>query len=362
MTHQGTYRAAEGDFLDLNIKEQADWAKSHYPALMANRPSGMSEDYQFMPSHTIAKTLHNDFGLRLVEVGQQHSRSRDPAGQEHFMKFRMPNEMMNLNQVGDSIPELVIMNSHNGRSTIRAYAGIFRFVCANGMVVSEQSFGQIKLRHFGEKNTFSVFQEVLTGMARRINVLDARLAKMNSVMLSPLQQRRLAKEVMGLRKVPDWVETAHVLEAHRPADMADADGLRSLWVTFNVIQENLTARTVVHAPENSRPVQMRPITGARAHVLTNEKIWNGLEVFAEENFKDLGLDLEELFDQPALALEAPKAEPKAAPRSATEILSLATYEQLCDATPEELEAFTPEEKKKLSSRKSYLKRKAAAVS
>lgn len=356
MEYRGTYRAGEGEFLDLNKKDDADWTKKNYPAIMATRPIGMSEDYQFMPSFELAKTLHNQFDMRLVEVGQQHSRSRDPAGQEHFMKFRMPRALMELKRVGDSAPELIIMNSHNGRSTIRAYAGIFRFVCVNGLVVSEHSFGQIKLRHFGEKNTFPVFQGVMGDMARRMQVLDVRLEKMNSILLNRGQQLRLAREIMAERKVPSWVEPEHVLQVHRPEDQVDAAGLRSLWVTFNVIQENLTAKTVIHAPENSRAVQMRPITGARAHVLTNERIWNGLEVFVTKSFKEIGIEDGELFDAPkSLAEEA-----KPVHRGPTEILALATYEQLCAVTEAELADFTPEERKKLSSRKSYLKRKEKA--
>lgn len=369
LTRAPIFRTAEGEFLDLSVRADADYCKANYPAIMATRPIGMSDEYQFMPSFDIAKMLHDKFDMRLVEVGQQFSRSRDPAGQEHFMKFRFPGAMQKLERLGDSAPELVIMNSHNGRSTIRAYAGIFRMVCSNGMVVSETSFGQIKLRHFGEKNSFGNFKEVLGDMARRMNILDARLSKMNSVLLDDKQQRNLARMIMKKRVTPSWFEPEMALQAHREADAVRVDGLRSLWVTFNVIQENLTAKTIVHERANARPVQIRPLTGARAHLLTNERIWAGLESFVEKEMSHL---TSELFDQQIVegvatdVLPQQEAEPvgqeattEVVLRTANEILALATYDQICGVSEAELAGMTADERKKLSSRKSYLKRKEA---
>jgi hypothetical protein len=355
ISYIGNHREAEGDAIDLTNPEVEAWAKKHFPAVMANRPVGMSENYQFMPTHTMAKRMIKDFGLKLVEIGQQNSRSRDPSGQEHFLKFRLPTAL-SFKHIRDSVPELVIMNSHNGRSTVRAYAGVFRMVCSNGMVISEQSFGQIKLRHFGEHNTFANFNKVLTEMAQKLQVLDARLSKLDGILLSQAEQRRLARHVMKLRAVPDWVEPHHVLEVHRKEDELDAAGMRSAWVTFNVIQENLTTRTIVHEREGQRNVQLRPLSGARAHVLTNEKIWQGLELFLQKEMPHLASDL---MDMQALE-EVAEEKAKAAPRGAKEIFELATYDQICGVTDEEREALTSEERKKLSSRKSYLKRKENA--
>jgi len=353
MNRTPIFRTGEGEFIDMNSKEDLEWCKQHYPAFSANRPSNMSEDYQFMPTHKMATDLQNQFGLRMVEIGQQFSRSRDPRGQEHFAKFRMPSSLMNLAEVGDSAPELVLMNSHNGRMTVRAYAGVFRFVCANGMVVSEKSFGKLALRHFGVNNTYEAFSELLGKMATGVAILDSRMAKMNAVLLDRGQQVRLAREVMAQRGVPTWVEPEHALQVHRPSDQVREDGLRSLWVTFNVIQENLTSRDVVHAPENARPVRMRPLVGARAHVITNERVWHGLDAFIEKELGHLTGELLEAQVAPKLQIAAPKP----APRGATAILALATYDEVCGVTPAELELLTKEQRTKLSSRKSYLKKK-----
>lgn len=380
------FRTGELESLDLRNADTAHWMRAHFPAIMADRPINMSDSYQFMPSHRIATNLAEQFEMTLVEVGQQFSRARNPAGQEHFMKFRMPGDLAKLPGVGDSVPEIVIMNSHNGRSTIRAYAGIFRMVCANGMVVSEKSFGQIKLRHFGLDNTFVEFNKVLGLMARRMTILDNRMARMKEVILTPHEQNQLAIQLMKLRGTPDWLEAADLLAANRIEDERAEGGERSLWTTFNTLQENLTSKSIGRHFDDARDRSIRPLSGARAHILTNEKLWAGLEFFIEEHFPKLAADT---FDKPAQAPlplakgvvkveDVPEAEviseeggseavrcfeltdlpvAKPAVRSFEELLALKTFSEMDSITAEEYELLDKELKTKLQKRKSYLKNK-----
>ena len=282
------YRTAEGETLNIKDKEVRDFLSSNYPAVMANRPVGMSESYQFMPTWKLAETLQEGFGVGIVSVGQQFSRKRDPAGQEHFVKFRLPSDNFSL-KVNDSVPELVLFNSHNGRSTIRAYAGVFRMVCANGMVVCEESFGSLKLRHFGEGNSYSAFEELLKDLGQKFKTLDDRIKAMSETILTVGQQQQLARFMMARRGTPNWVEPNMVLVGRRPEDQAiDGDGRRSLWITFNVIQENLTnSDEVSWSPESGRTRSLRRLTGARADILKNEAIWGGMETFIAKRFPDM---------------------------------------------------------------------------
>ena len=74
--------------------------------------------------------------------------------------------------VGDSIPEMVLINSNNGSRAFRFEAGIFRLVCENGMIIKEADFGSIRQVHMGEfdlnphidqfvKNTLKTTNKVL---------------------------------------------------------------------------------------------------------------------------------------------------------------------------------------------------------
>ncbi len=388
----GRKRFAETNLLDVRKSEDMDYLRDHFPAIASNHAVGMSDEYQFMPTFKMAEMLAQDFNMKIAEVGQQWSRRRNPAGQEHFIKFRMPSDSgIQLKSVGDSIPELVIMNSHNGRSTIRAYAGIFRLVCSNGMVVADRSFGALKLRHFGEKNSYSNFSQLLAALAKGMSVLDGRLTAMRDQMMTPHQQNQLAKHLMALRGVPDWLEAKDVLEARRVDDEREENGNRSVWTTFNVLQENLTNASIHGVIEGRRNASIRPLTGARAHILQNEKIWDGLELFIEEHYPTIaalnserkaaiikpqvedaetvpepiaeepvnGQAEEDATDnradaQPEEHAPAPKLE-----RSFEDLMNLVTYQEMAEVASEELQGLDAQQRTKFVKRKSYLKGKQA---
>lgn len=359
------YRTAEKEILDIRNQEVRGFLSKNYPAIMAERPVGMSGDYQFMPSYKIAETLIDRFNLGLVAVSQQFSRARDPRGQEHFMRFRLP-ETVGLNEVGDSVPELVIMNSHNGRSTLRAYAGIFRLVCSNGMVIAESSFGKMTMRHFGAENSFDALSKLLDHMAGNFKKVDSRMKALDNFLLSPHQQNSLANAMMKARKTPGWVEPGMILKARRSIEQVNELGQRSLWKTYNVLQESLAeARDVAFDGAGSRARSLRPLSGARAQILTNERLWGAMEQYIAENLpklaEELGI-LGEVVDAEATTVVAEdQAEEQAAQESAilrgfNELMAL-SYEDMATVSQEEISSLSAEEKKKLSSRKSYLKKK-----
>lgn len=283
------YRSGERDFIDMRKEDDVAFLRKNFPAMMSQgRSPHMSEGYQFMPSWKIATTLQEKYNMQLVSVAQQRSLKRDPAYQEHTMRFRMPN-LPKMVSVGDTVPEIIISNSHNGRSRFKMYAGLFRFVCSNGLVISDFELGGAIFRHFGENNSYDSFREKLGTTARRMQILDERVQRMQEVILRPEDQTALARLMMEARKAPAWMEPHMVLKAHRPEEEMTADGNRNLWTTFNVLQENLANREQefeIERPDGSGTTtrRLRKIQSAMADVATNEALWQRLEAFIEKRF------------------------------------------------------------------------------
>lgn len=65
---------------------------------------------------------------------------------KHMLRFQRHDVMKN-NQ--GLYPELVLINSHDGLSSYRLMAGLFRVVCANGMIAG-QSYDEIRIKHQGD--------------------------------------------------------------------------------------------------------------------------------------------------------------------------------------------------------------------
>lgn len=360
MARINSFRTADSDYLDLRNEDTINWISTHYPAITArDRSSNLSDDYQFLSTINVARTLQDRFGLQLVYVSQQHSSRRNPAHQEHVLRFQFPDSgPVQLKNVGDSHPELVLSNSHNGRSAIRFYAGIFRLVCSNGMVVADSYFGRFKVRHFGS-DAIGRFNTLMDDSARRMSILDARIKKMQSLVLHPHDQNALANIMIEARKAPKWVGPKDVLIARRAEDEGTVDGHRSLWKTFNVLQENLTNREIDFRPEGQRPGFIRPITGSMRDLVTNEALWLRLEEFISERFPEaFGETIEGEqgggYLPPAEPEEATEAEPGV--RSFDQLMKL-SYAEMANISEEESAALSKDERKKLSSRKSYLKGK-----
>ena len=174
-------------------------------------------------------------------------------------------------------PEVVLLNSHDGTSAYQLMAGIFRFVCLNGMVVADRDFGTLKVQHKG-----NVVDQVIEGshavLQESIRAVD-RADAWAWVTLSGDERLAMAESAHVLRfgeersgQVAKLVPPAQLLSVRRHQDAA-----HDLWTTMNVVQENairggLTAwdRDVNN---RRRRVATRPVNGIDQNVRLNRALW-----------------------------------------------------------------------------------------
>jgi hypothetical protein len=250
--------------------------RKEFPALFNHKPAQhCSDKYQLYRSDELID-LMGEKGMKLVEIGQQAARQRDPRTQLHTMRFQ-PIDVPPVFGVNDSAPEIVIMNGHDGRNRFKALAGIFRFICSNGMVVSDMELGKVVVRHFGTNNTFDKVSAIVGDMPDAINKMHGKILDWSALTLNEHEQTLLAMELIKARQAPDWVTSDHVLEARRD-DEQPVDGQRTLWTTFNVLQENLT-NAEVNGKEGDRRTSLRPLQGAWRNVQANEALWTAAETY-----------------------------------------------------------------------------------
>jgi predicted kinase len=271
-----------------------------FPSVFNKRRStNVSEDYQLYRSDDVIRIMANH-GLNLVEVSQEKmgwSKKRFPHTQIHTMRFTAPEIALRDFGVGDSRPEVVVMNSHDGRCVFRAMAGVYRLVCSNGMIVADQQFGSVVRRHYGEANAFSKVKEIIADMPRVVEVVSNRIADWSALPLDNKAQIALAKLCMKERNAPEWLHPEQVLEHRRDGEQVDSNGHRDLWKTFNVLQENLTNAQVARIGGEGRGRSILPITGTVGNVATNQKLWAAAEAYAEERIGKLKGDAKEAFEK-----------------------------------------------------------------
>jgi hypothetical protein len=264
--------------------------KQAFPAIFNTRRAvTVSEDYKLYRSDKIIDIMQ-DKGLQLVEVGQERigwSKRRQPHTQIHTMRFRDPRFSRTSMKVGDSVPEILIKNSHDGRCLFQAMAAVFRLVCSNGLVLPDVNLGAIRRRHYGEANDFAKVQEIIAELPKAVSLISDRIERWESVMLNEREQAKLATMLANV-KMPsgsirgrEWLTPDLLLEHRRDADAPEANGQRSLWKTFNVLQEALTNATISHETEGQRRRSIRPITGVVDNIGTNQRLWSTADTYLE---------------------------------------------------------------------------------
>jgi hypothetical protein len=235
-----------------------------------------SERYAYIPTAEILAGLRRE-GFEVFSAMQARARSDDRREHtKHLVRLRhVGGRVLN---VGDSVAEICLMNSHDGSSSYQMFAGLLRLVCQNGLMVPDAVLGSVKVPHSGKARDRVVegAYEILDGYTRVIESRD----DMQAVSLNEEEQSLFATAALALR-YDDKVQAAPItatrlLDARRAADKGP-----DLWSTFNRVQENmirggLEART----PRGAR-TSTRAITGIDQNVRLNKALWLLADKMAE---------------------------------------------------------------------------------
>jgi len=99
------------------------------------KASHLTDKYIQTPTIRVVEDLMN-LGWEVTKV--QEVKSRKYAGfQKHLLMFRHPNIMIKGQNGDDAQPQILLTNSHDGKAAFNFRVGIFRFVCENGLVISD---------------------------------------------------------------------------------------------------------------------------------------------------------------------------------------------------------------------------------
>lgn len=262
MTRSGTMPELSRDLLTRQV-----------PAAYAEKAhAGTSHRYAFFSTDTVVEALRES-GWAPVIAQEQRARAEDRFGfQKHLIRFHRREELEHA-VLYDSRLELVLMNSHDGGCAFRLYAGVFRLVCSNGLVVSEASFGAISIRH-----THRTVQQVVDAsqkIARNSDEIGGRIDAFRQRELTETERTDFASRALALRY--DSAEVAPVRPAYLLEPKRSEDRGTSLWQTFNVVQERMMrgSRPDVFKArlENRRTARVRALTGLDAQLNLNRDLW-----------------------------------------------------------------------------------------
>jgi hypothetical protein len=251
------------------------------PSVFASQAmDGVSGKYTFLPTSEIVSRMRTN-GWVPVSVKEQAVRLDTRRGfQKHVIRFQRADQM---GQILEYRPEICLLNSHDRSSAYQLHAGLYRFICSNGLIVADSTFEHISIRHSGfdpDRVIDASFRvlESIPQLAENVEGFRARR-------LTPVEQRAFAEAAIILKY--DETQNApvgpdKVLQARRYEDSGD-----DLWKVFNRLQENLTRgglKDYSRRKENGkRHVRTRPVTGIDENVKLNKALWHLAEVLKNSN-------------------------------------------------------------------------------
>jgi hypothetical protein len=262
-----------------NFKSEAltdEHLRLEAPSIFASGPmSGLSQRYAFVPTTEIIAGLREKHWLP-VHVEQQRVRTAARFGfQKHLIRFRRAEQMQTLDEWNE---ELVLTNSHDAGCAYLMRVGIYRRLCSNGLVVSDETFETIRFRHAGLKaeevveSSYRVLEYIPMVAALIDGFRNQRLGDAESLTFA---ERALLLRFDTLEKAP--IEPQTLLTPRRAEDQGS-----DLWTTFNCVQENLVRGGLSDNRRDraGRLRSLRSLRGIDSKITLNKELWNLAEAMA----------------------------------------------------------------------------------
>ena len=235
------------------------------PSIFAQAPHGSRSDrYSYIPTATVLQELRGE-GFQPFMVCQTRARHDDRRDYtKHMLRLRHASQIN-----GREANEIILLNSHDGSSSYQMLAGMFRFVCQNGLVCGD-TVAEVRVPHKGD-----VAAQVIEGaytVLEGFGQAQASREAMQAITLDGGESEVFARAALALM-YDDPDRPAPVTEAQVLAPRRFDDDRRDLWSVLNRAQENLIKGGLRARAANGRRQQTRPVQGIDQNLRLNRALW-----------------------------------------------------------------------------------------
>lgn len=230
-----------------------------------------SERYTYIPTITVLDKLRQE-GFLPFFACQTRTRDEGKRGHtKHMLRLRRAGQLS-----GTEVPEIILLNSHDGSSSYQMIPGMFRFVCTNGMVCG-QSFGEIRVPHKGD-----VVGQVIEGAYEVLGIFD-KITESREIMKDT--GMNADEQEIFARTALNWRYDEHAEGKHIPLLPSDLltvrrneDKPNDLWTTYQRVQENMTKGGLRGRTAQGKRQRTRAVTGIDGDVKLNRALWEMAEM------------------------------------------------------------------------------------
>ena len=244
------------------------------PSLFQDQPyHEVSQKYHFIATIEIIEQLRAESWYP-VTVNEAGVRDLEKDGfQQHYVRFQHFSDLINPTS---NIVELLLFNSHDRSKSFTISAGIYRYVCSNGLVIADNVFDSYKIKHLGDKEN-DVINAVNKITQIKPKLLD-KISKFESITLNQNEKESFLKSAIPLR-FENHLELDNPNELLTP--LRTEDKKDDLYTVLNILQENfLSSKVSGYNKETNRRFTSKQITSISKDVEINKGLWNIAERIA----------------------------------------------------------------------------------
>lgn len=240
------------------------------PAIYAKEPSArVSDKYTFVPTYKILDVLQdNGYFIVSAEQGKMRNKSHNLYG-KHLLRLRHEDYR---DFKGNDIPEIVFINSHDGKKSLSFFFGIFRLICENGLIISSLDLLSFKSKHIHFQ--YEVFEEVVKDYMLKTDDVLAQIDRYSKINLSDKRKFEFAKKAKELVYPNGSLIPEEMLIKPR----REEDEKNDLYTVFNVVQENVMKGAIEYSTPKRR-VKTREIKAIDRKLRVNLDLWTLAESF-----------------------------------------------------------------------------------
>lgn len=229
-----------------------------------------SKNYKLVKSFEVSNKLEA-LGFELEKTSYINCKKPEKRGfQKHLMIFGHNGLVVN----DENRLRLIVTNSHDKSTALVFSLGIYRSVCANGIVVGS-TFFERRIAH-NDRDIFRKIDETIEEFFIAAKRLKERIIALNNIYLNVIEISAVIKKLSEVRvgKPIDYIDERQFA----PSRIGDEGN--NAYVVFNRIQEVLTKKSVTfEIQENDKVIQLRtrPLRSSLKDLSINKELWTEFE-------------------------------------------------------------------------------------
>ena len=261
--------------METNILQSFDDSKTNNPIDQINKHNSRSENYRLINSRQVENKLFSK-GFELVGRSSANVRKESNRGfQKHLSIYTHKDFILD----NDNRLQLLVTNNHLGNNALSFNLGVFRAICANGLVAGNDYF-QERVTHVGNVN--KKIDDSIEILMTNYPALVEKIKHMSETFDFDKDKLRKQAAELRLNDYSKQVEQKQIKAIScnlKSVDRIRRDGDKGidLYTTFNRIQETIIRGgldyLVLDNDLNIIPKKTRAIKSINKTIELNKQLW-----------------------------------------------------------------------------------------